>query len=107
MKMIITIFMIFTFIIVGAQYPNKAYAGKGDPPSPSNTVVFLALIGGAAYLGYYYGQHYEVRKKKGLLSFEDGAVTLQQPTLHVEASRNGRLMTSKARYSLNLLNVNY
>ena len=104
MKIMVVALTILTFIISGIQNPNKVHAGKGDPPIPGDTIIILALIGGAAYLGYHYAQHYEV-KKKAALAIEDGEVKLQQPTLHIETSGDGLLIAAKARYSLSLINV--
>ena len=106
MKIMVAVLTILTFVIAGIQYPNEVYAGKGDPPSPGGTVVILALIGGAAYLGYYYSEHYEV-KKKAAVEIKGGKVKLQQPTLHVKATKKSVLMASQDQYSLNLISINF
>ena len=107
MKVIVSVLTILTFIISGILSPNGVHAGKGDPPVPGDTVVILALIGGAAYLGYHYSQHYEV-KKKAAVEIKDGKMKLQQPTLHViTTTKESVLMASQDQYSLNLISVKF
>ena len=105
MKVIVTVAAILAFAIVGICSPYKVYAGKGLP-SPGDSAITLALIGGAAYLGYHFSQHYEV-KKKAALEVEDGKVKLLQLTLHVETVKDEFLMAAHDRYSLNLVNINF
>ena len=100
MKTIVTIFALITFIIAGVEKPKEAHAGS------SSTILVLALIGGAAYGGYYFSENYEVQQRAAV-EFDGGNVKFQKPSLNLELSKNKLTAEKKKHYSVALVNFNF
>ncbi len=60
MKKILIMAITLTFLLGSIKYPGEAEAGAAD------TIMILAVIGGAVYGGYYFSQNYKVEKKSDL-----------------------------------------
>lgn len=105
MKLMVTVFTILTFLVAGMKGPAEAHADVG-PSDAVDAVIILAFIGGAAYLGYYFSEHYEV-KKKAALEMKNGNMPLQKPGMSVPAFDEGFPMDAQDRYSLNLINIKF
>lgn len=100
MKMFVAFVAIFVFTCFLVQKTEVAHAGAGD------AILIIAVIGGAAYAGYHFSQHYEI-EEKAALEIEDGKVRFQQPTLQYEASEKKTLAEKEERYSLALFSLNF
>ena len=100
MKILVTFIAILVFTCFSVQKPEVAHAGAGD------TILLLAVLGGAVYVGYHFSQHYEV-KKKAALNIKDGKARFQTPTLQYEASEKNSLSEKEERYSLALVSLDF
>ena len=100
MKIFVTLIALLVFSCLSVQKPGVAHAGAGD------AILLIAVIGGAAYAGFHFSQHYEI-KKKAALNIKDGKLNFQNPSLQFERTEKSSLSEKKELYSLALINLDF
>ena len=100
MKIFVTLIALLVFACFSVQKPGVAHAGAGD------AILLIAVIGGAAYAGFHFSQHYEI-KKKAALNIKEGKLNFQKPSLHFERTERNSLSEKKELYSLALINFDF
>ncbi len=100
MKIFVTLIALLVFSFFSVQKPGLVHAGAGD------AVLLIAVIGGAAYAGFHFSQHYEI-KKKAALNIKEGKLNFQKPSLQFEITEKNSLSEKKELYSLALVSLDF
>lgn len=100
MKIFVTVIALLVFTSFSVQKTGVAHAGTGD------AILLVAVIGGAAYVGFHFSQNYEI-KKKAALNIKEGKLAFQRPTLQLDRTEKNSLSEKKDLYSLALVNLDF